>query len=247
MDRNKLSIVFLTSCFWSIVITYFKAHQPLKRIIFCHTYIMIAVTLQFFLAPLVAFEPNGDVSTTWYHFIGTWLHIINGLGLLGVTLFFGYEVLRRKGIPWLFPYLFNNFEAIKADLKQIRSIRFSITDIKNAEKGTRPFIILEQMALPRPHPGGLGPAAQGIGMALQSLLVILGFFFLITWSENLDIAWMLGTMHKIIAIPFFLFYLAHGLMGLLHIFNHHAQQRLKKVRADASGNVTGTESCELPK
>ena len=167
MDRNKLSIVFLTSCFWSIVITYFKAHQPLKRIIFCHTYIMIAVTLQFFLAPLVAFEPNGDVSTTWYHFIGTWLHIINGLGLLGVTLFFGYEVLRRKGIPWLFPYLFNNLEAIKADLKQIRSIRFSITDIKNAEKGTRPFIILEQMALPRPHPGGLGPAAQGIGMVLQ--------------------------------------------------------------------------------
>ena len=247
MASKKMSLWFLTSCFWSIVINYFNKHQPLLRLRISHTYIMLAVTLQLIIAPFMNFDANGDVSSVWYQFIATWLHILNGLGLFAVTMFFSYEVLRRKGICWMYPYLCGKFDEMGKDLKEVMRIRFSVQDVRAAERETKPFIILEQMKLPRPHPSGLGSAVQGIGIVLQLLMVILGVFFLITWAENLDIAWLIIDAHKAVAAAFFIFYVGHGGMGMLHIFNHHAHQRMNRVRADKSGNTTGTESCDLPK
>lgn len=246
MRRKKISLSFLTSCFGNIFTTYFKTHQRLKRIRYPHVYIMLGTTVQLIAAPFIAFLPDGNVSHIGYHFVATWLHMLNGLVLLGVTIFFSYDVIKRKGLEWLYPYAFGKFAEIKDDFKTLFQIRLKVSDLKKVDKETRPFIILEQMQLPRLRPRGLGAVVQGLGLIIQLLLTTLGFFFFVCWLQNLDISWDILAAHRIVAIPFVLFYFGHGGMGILHIFNQHAQQRMKKVREDATGETTGTESCDLP-
>ena len=245
--RSKISLTFLASCFWGIVCDYFHSHQPLKRIRIPHTFIMIAVTLQFLAAPFIQFDSAGHVSTTWYHFIGTWFHLINGTCLIFITIFFAYNVLHRKGLHWMYPYLFGNLKVIGEDLHELLQLRFTIHKKSEADRATRPFVILEQAKLPRPRPASLAAAVEGVGIALQLLMVLLGLFFLITWSTGLNIAWDIITVHRIIAVPFFLFYLGHAPMGLIHIFNLQAQKRMRKILADESGKTTGMESCKNSK
>lgn len=247
MTRPKISLAFLASCFRTIVRDYFQSHQPLKKTRVSHAFIMVAVTLQLLSAPLTQFDSTGHVSTIWYHFLGTWFHIINGIGLFFVTIIFAYHVLHRKGLHWMYPYLFGNLKVMGEDLHELLQIRFTVQKLPETERATRPFVILEQMKLPRPRPASLAAAVQGAGIALQLLLVLLGFLFLITWSRELSIAWDIITVHRIIAIPFFMFYLGHGPMGIIHIFNLQAQQRMRKIMADESGDTTGMESCKLSK
>lgn len=247
MTRPKISLGFLASCFRPIVRDYFQSHQPLKQTRMLHAFIMIAVTLQLLSAPFTQFDSVGHVSTTWYHFIGTWFHLINGIGLFIVTLAFTYNVLHRKGLHWMYPYAFGNLKVMGEDIRELLQIRFTVRRLPETERATRPFIILEQMKLPRPRPASLAAAVQGAGIALQVLMVLLGVLFLVTWSQEFSIAWDIITVHRIIAIPFFFFYIGHGPMGILHIFNLQAQKRMRKILADESGETTGMESCKLSK
>lgn len=247
MKRSKISLAFLASCFWIIVCDYLHTHQPRKNIRIPHAFIIVAVTLQLLSTPFVKFDVTGHVSVTWYHVIGTWFHLINGIGLFVVTPFFAYQVLHRKGLRWMYPYLFGNLKEMNKDFHELLQIRLTVPKAPEAEKATRAFIILEQMRLPRPRPASLAAAVQGVGIAIQLLMVFLGFFFLLTWAKDLNIAWDIIAVHRILAIPFFLFYAGHGPMGLIHIFNLQAQQRMQKIRTDDSGKTTGMESCKLPK
>lgn len=247
MKQPKISLVFLTSCFRTIVRDYFHRHQPLKRTRALHAYILVTVTLQFLSAPLIKFDIASNVSATWYFAIGTWFHLINGIGLFVVTIVFAYQVLHRKGLHWMYPYLFGNVRVLREDIVKLLQVRFTIRKSPDIDRATRAFIILEQLNLPRPRPASLAAAVQGGGIALQFLMVVFGVLFFAAWIKGLDIAWDFIAIHRILAIPFFLFYLGHGPMGIIHIFNLQARQRMKLIREDKSGETTGMESCKLPK
>lgn len=244
--HTKLSLRFLLCCFWPIVADYFKSHQRITRVRYVHAYVALAATAQFILAPFIAFLPDNSVSHIGYHFIATWLHMLNGLVLLCVGIAFSYNVVKRKGVEWLFPYIFGQFSVMKKDAHQLMQLRLIYKD-RDTEKETRMFRVLEQLQLPKPHPRGLAAVVQGLGIVLLLLLTILGFFFFVCWIQNLSVAWDIITAHRFVAILFFFFYLGHGGMGLLHMFNQDAQKRMKRVQADSSGNTTGTESCHLSK
>jgi cytochrome b561 len=173
---------------------YLKERQtPLVRIL--HMTIIILIVSQIIFSNFMAFNNSGDISSNTIEFYGTWMHIITGLFLMPIAVIFLVVELRQHSLKYYFPYLFGEFMQLSIDFKQLLKLK-----------------------LPSSSDYGLAASVQGLGLGALFLVLFSGLLWFITWNANLPWSHDVEEVHKLLTGLVQAYIIAHGFMGLLHIF-----------------------------
>lgn len=187
------------------VLNYFRAHQP-PKIRILHFIVLFAVISQILVSNFIGFSGSGEIASNAPQFYGTWIHIITGVILLPVALFFTALVIREKGVRYFYPYLFGNFDQIKSDITQLR-----------------------QLELPEPKAGGLAATVIGLGLGALFLAICTGLLWFFSWEAGKEWSYAVMNFHGGIVGLIELYLVGHGGMGLLHIYLSTRSSTKEKV------------------
>ncbi len=177
-----------------ITLEYLRERQsPLA--LFLHILILCLVLSQITVSNFMGFAPDGEISGKTVQHYGTWIHIFTGLSLLPIGFLFIVIEIRQHGIPYFFPYFYNNFAQVKKDLQQL--IRFE---------------------LPEPNPYGLAAIVQGLGFGALTVVVLSGATWFLSWVFGAPWASSAMELHRTLTGLIEAYVIGHGGMGVLHLF-----------------------------
>ena len=186
-----------------ITLEYLRERQP-PLVLFLHILILCLVLSQITVSNFMGFAPDGDISGKTVQHYGTWIHIFTGLSLLPIGILFIFIEIRRRGIPYFFPYLYNNFSQVKKDVQQL--LRFQ---------------------LPEPDAYGLAAIVQGLGFGALAVVVLSGATWFLSWNFGAPWADSAMELHKTLTGLIEAYVIGHGGMGVLHLF---FRMRSRKAR-----------------
>jgi len=166
---------------------------PLIR--FLHYAVIFLVLTQIVLSNFMEVSHDGAVGNSVVEYYSTWIHILTGLLLVFVVLFFIYIELKKHGFAYFFPYLYGDFEQIKLDFAQLKSFQ-----------------------LPEASPKGFAAVIQGLGLGALFLVVLSGFTWFITWRLESPFAGDVKEIHQLLTGLIEVYVIGHGGMGLVHLF-----------------------------
>lgn len=175
----------------STVGSYLKGRQP-PLIRFIHITILSLVISQIIVSNFMGFTHAGAIRPDDVY--GTWIHIITGLLLIPLMLLFVVIELRVHGFKHFFPYLFGEFEQLKADFAQLRTKQ-----------------------LPEAEPYGIAAVIQGLGLGAMILVLASGAIWFSAWNLGYDWAHEVRDIHKALTGLVEAYIVGHGGMGVLHI------------------------------
>lgn len=176
------------------IIKYMRERQS-PTILVLHLIILLMVISQIISSEFVEIEDNGEISSNTLEYIGSWIHFITGMVLFPIALTFTFIELKTHGIKYFFPYLWKDFEQIKADITQLRKFR-----------------------LPDSSPRGLAPVVQGLGLGAMLVVLFSGLSWYLLWDNGSALAESIGEIHELLTGLVETYLYAHGAMGLLHIY-----------------------------
>jgi hypothetical protein len=177
-----------------ITSAYLRERQP-PSVLRLHLIILCLVLSQILVSNFMGFSDSGQISGRTVPYYGTWIHIGTGLFLLPIGFIFISIELRRNGIQFYFPYVFNNFSQLKNDLQQLR-----------------------RLELPEPNACGLATSVQGLGFGALALVLLSGFTWFLSWIFSAPWAAGAREVHQALTGLIEAYVMGHGGMGLLHLW-----------------------------
>jgi hypothetical protein len=177
-----------------IIIDYLRERQSFTVLVL-HITILTLVLIQILVSDFMGFNDAWVISQNTLDFYGTWIHIIIGLSLIPMTLFFIIVEIKTHGFKHFFPYAFKDLSQLKSDIYQLR--KFKIPEVKT---------------------GGLGAIIEGVGLGALSLVLLSGSVWYLSW--NLNGAWThnIKEIHEFFTGLVQAYVIGHGCMGVIHIF-----------------------------
>ena len=160
-----------------------------------HYLIIFLVLSQIVVSNFMDIGDDGVIGETVIEFYAAWLHIITGLMLVLIAAVFIMVELRKHGLLYFFPYLTADFSQLKLDINQ-----------------------LKKMQLPAPEPKGLAAIVQGLGMCAILSVVLSGFGWFVLWLLNSSLAVNVQEIHALLTGLVEAYIIAHGSIGLIHIY-----------------------------
>ena len=218
--------------FASIFDAYFAKHQPKRAERYAHSCLIASVALQYVLASIMEVPRDEIPQTFWYSTAATYGHVANGILLLVSTLLLTYYALRHRGPRCLFPYLYGRLDGIKRDISNLFNVKSKFQKIAHAEKSFRHYPIIKEFTLSRPRFAGIATSIMGLGLALELGTAVFGFIWFVLWTNDWVLANAAKELHKLSVAPLLLFYVVHGGMGFMHIFNFHAEKQLQQLEQE---------------
>ncbi|WP_440683898.1 cytochrome b/b6 domain-containing protein [Cysteiniphilum halobium] len=131
--------------------------------------------------------------SSWILNVGFYIHIAIGCTIATLSLFLFFFAFKKRGIKYFYPYLFNNFNPLKEDLKDLMKLK-----------------------LPNARSGSLAAIVQGLGLGALLLVLLSGMMWLISWYIRLSISHDLQELHKTLTGLIELYIYAHGALGIIH-------------------------------
>lgn len=166
-----------------------------------HVSIALLIAFQIINSNFIDEDVLGETGLTA---LVTWLHVISG----SLTLILGFILLAwmvsQRGVRWYYSWAFLNFRQIKDDIRQ-----------------------LMKLSLPESSRGSIAATIQGLGVASLLLVAASGgawfaaeivFPALSSYSDRF-LHW-----HKFLTTFIEIYFYAHGLMGVAHIFLRNKKQ-----------------------
>ncbi len=176
------------------IIKYMRERQS-PTILVLHLIILLLVISQIISSEFVEIEDNGEISSNTLEYIGSWIHFITGMVLFPIALAFTFIELKTHGIKYFFPYLWKDYDQIKADFDQLKKFQ-----------------------LPESSPKGIAPVVQGLGMGALLLVLLSGLSWFLLWNSGVGFAESVMEVHELLTGLIETYIFAHGAMGLLHIY-----------------------------
>lgn len=171
---------------------FFGIYQT-RKIRVIHLLILLLVITQIVISNWMEIAKTGVIVDQGYQFYCTWLHIILGVSLFFLVLYFIINRMKNKGIHHFFPYLFGDLSQIKKDIK-----------------------LLSNLKLPESSANGIATSVQGLGLGALFLVVSSGLIWLFLWLQNSPLADEAKNIHKTLTGLIEIYIIGHGSMGLLH-------------------------------
>lgn len=179
---------------------YFSERYSLSVRILHYT-ILFLVLSQIAVSNFMDIGNDGAIGETVVEFYAAWMHIVTGLTLVLIATVFVAVELKNHGWLYFYPYLTGDFSQVKLDINQLKRIQ-----------------------LPAPKPKGLAAIVQGLGLCAILLVVISGFTWFILWLFNLPLASSVQELHELLTGLVEAYVIAHGSMGLTHIYITYRNQ-----------------------
>lgn len=176
---------------------FFGIYQT-RKIRVIHLLILLLVITQIVISNWMEIAKTGVIVDQGYQFYCTWLHIILGISLFFLVLYFIINCMKNKGIHYFFPYLFGDLSKIKKDIK-----------------------LLSHLKLPESSANGIATSVQGLGLGALFLVVSSGLIWLFLWLQNAPLADEAKNIHKTLTGLIEIYIIGHGSMGLLHFILWH--------------------------
>ncbi|MEI9532760.1 cytochrome b/b6 domain-containing protein [Moellerella wisconsensis] len=176
---------------------FFGIYQT-RKIRVIHLLILLLVITQIVISNWMEIAKTGVIVDQGYQFYCTWLHIILGISLFFLVLYFIINCTKNKGIHYFFPYLFGDLSQIKKDIK-----------------------LLSHLKLPESSANGIATSVQGLGLGALFLVVSSGLIWLFLWLQNAPLADEAKNIHKTLTGLIEIYIIGHGSMGLLHFILWH--------------------------
>ncbi|AIT10237.1 hypothetical protein LO80_09810 [Candidatus Francisella endociliophora] len=126
---------------------------------------------------------------TW----GAYLHICVGCAIAVLSIFMIIAAFEKRGLRYYYPYLFNNYSAIKSDLVEILKFKW-----------------------PNARSGSIAAVVQGLGLLALVIAWASGFFWFTSWNFESKYSHDIKELHESLVTLIEIYIYAHGLMGLLH-------------------------------
>lgn len=167
--------------------------SPLVR--FTHYAVMLLVLSQIVVSNFMDISDDGKISSDFFVYYATWIHIITGLLLVLVATVFILAELKKYGLVYFYPWLYGDLTQFKLDLKQLKSLE-----------------------LPAVNAKGLVAMVQGLGLGALFLVVFSGLSWFILWSYHSPLADYVKEIHETLTGLIEAYIIAHGGIGVIHIF-----------------------------
>ena len=177
-----------------VFIHYFQV-KFVRHIRYLHYAVMVIALTQLLLSNGMHIDKQGQIRETVLAQASTWGHIVFGSLFLLTIVLFSWVELRAHGLRYFYPYLWRQFDQIKADFQQLR-----------------------QRRLPEANPQGLAACVQGLGLGAGLLVAISGSVWLTLWLNDSGWANDAKGLHKTLTGLIEVYIVGHGLLGLLHIY-----------------------------
>jgi F0F1-type ATP synthase membrane subunit a len=143
----------------------------------------------------MGFTSRGEIKTNLVDFYGTWTHIITGLSLLPVAFAFIYIEIKTHGFNYFFKYLSGDFSQVKKDIS-----------------------VMKQRQLPEANPNSIASIVQGLGLGALTLVLLSGCAWFVSWIYDAPWVKISKEIHQSLTGLIQAYVVAHGFMGLLHIY-----------------------------
>jgi len=160
-----------------------------------HYLILFFVLLQIVISNFIEVTDEGLVSHDVIEYYATWAHIGIGLSLLLLVIVFITVELSKHGFSYFYPYLSGDIAQLKLDISQLKL--FKIPDLA---------------------PKGLAAIVQGLGLGAALLVVLSGTAWFILWLLDSPLNNDIKEIHQLLTGLIEAYVVAHGGMGLLHLF-----------------------------
>lgn len=160
-----------------------------------HIVVLFFVLSQIAVSNFIKFNKNGEISSNIVEYYGTWAHIISGISLIPLSLFFVFFVMKGRGFKYFFPYFSGEYSQLKND-----------------------FLQLKQLKLPEPSAYGVASTIQGLGMSALFLVLLSGLLWFISWTYGAPWTDFMKESHELLTGLVIAYVVGHGCMGILHIF-----------------------------
>lgn len=137
---------------------------------------------------------DSDYVHTKYGFNwGAYLHICVGCAIAVLSIFMIIAAFEKRGLRYYYPYLFNDYSAIKSDLVEIFRLK-----------------------LPNARSGSIAAVVQGLGLLALVIAWASGFFWFVSWNFDSSYAHEIKELHESLVTLIEVYIYAHGLMGVVH-------------------------------
>ena len=186
------------------ITVYFREKQS-PKIIYLHVTILLLVLSQILVSNFMDIDRSGKISSDTLEFFGTWLHMITGLLLIPLTLYFVIVELRTHGLKYFFPYFYGEFTQAKNDI--IELLKFKLPDASEY---------------------GLATIIQGLGLGALILVLISGATWFTSWYLGLGISHDLKELHETLTGLIEAYVIGHGCFGVLHLFLNYRSNLITK-------------------
>jgi len=160
-----------------------------------HYLVLFFVLFQIVISNFIEVTNEGLVSHDLIEYYATWAHI--GIGLL-LLLLIGTLIiveLSKHGFSYFYPYLSGDIAQLKLDISQLKLFK-----------------------IPDPAPKGIASIIQGLGLVASLLVVLSGTAWFILWLLDSLFANDAKEIHELLTGLIEAYVIAHGSMGLLHLF-----------------------------
>ncbi|ACD31073.1 cytochrome b/b6 domain-containing protein [Francisella tularensis] len=127
--------------------------------------------------------------------VGAYLHICVGMTIAILSIIMIIAALEKRGLRYYYPYLFNDYTALKSDLSELTRLR-----------------------LPNPRSGSIAAIVQGFGLLALSIAWISGSMWFIAWNFQFDYTQNLKDLHKTLVGLIEFYICVRGIMGIVHYF-----------------------------
>ncbi|QIW09978.1 cytochrome b/b6 domain-containing protein [Francisella sp. LA112445] len=139
-----------------------------------------------------------------------YLHMFCGLSLCALSVLLVIMALDKRGLRYYFPYLYNDYSAIKLDLSELRKLK-----------------------LPNSRSGSLAAIVQGLGLLALTIAWVSGFFWFTAWNWQSPYMHDLEEIHKTLVDPVEIYIYAHAFMGILHyVLQRYFPQFISEIKAE---------------
>jgi hypothetical protein len=174
--------------FWQ----YIERHFPNAALRYIHASLAILILFQIINSNLVHVSSLGSVKGGDIGEFGLWLHIISGILATLLTLVLCAFLLKTKSVKDFYPYLWGDFQQIKADGQQ-----------------------LLKRIWPDSHPRGMANVVQGLGVLALLGTEITAIIWLILWYQHWPLADTFRELHKFCTGWVEAYIIVHGSLALL--------------------------------
>lgn len=138
------------------------------------------------------------LSDSSFEGIMTWIHIVSGFLLLFLGVALLAWMISQRGFRWYYAWAMLDFSGIRRDIK-----------------------LISQFKLPEASRGGIAAAVQGLGVLALIVVASSGGIWFIAEAflkASSDTTEYYIDLHKFLTTFIEIYFYAHGLMGLLHMF-----------------------------
>jgi len=194
--------------FWAFLGSY--QNRWVRRL---HLVVVLGVVLQIVSSGGMHFDrASGAVPAAPLAWLSDWVHIVAGLILLPLVIWFIVVALATHGLRHYYPYLWGDLEQARSDIRASFHLR-----------------------LAEPRPGGLAAIVTGLGFGALLLAVMSGTAWFALWRTDSTWAHNARELHESLVGLVEVYFVGHGLMATLHFLAW-----LRRPSADPPQGANGT-------